>query len=443
MAFDGNPHIFADHAPAQQPLVPGYTQGHLPHAIVDDTRLNLAALFLLSYRVRHSPGWGTNRHELARDFGFGEDSFYGAVKTLAAIGYMKRTSKRKGSIWFASENLDFSYAPPPAPKRQGYQCLPNEMLILEGNEAWRPLALLVFLNSQALNFALTAKRIANRFDIHVRTVRRLMDRIVKSGLASKGKIAGKSGYIRLKRRAEAAVTKGHQPDAEKGHQPDAEKGHQPDKPFYVKPLGLADALAMERLLAGASDDAPLALKTTGETAARVADVTRGSASATSSDCDDEESLPSVETKPKQQRRKKGARQKAISTKPANPGKPSKPSKPERRAWVAVLDAEGEDVIQRLKANDRNGILHDKLFRYAGLQELAAMLDKAGNAAWERYGAEFTPRARNAAVEAITGKLCGWNTCVEKERHGVRSWSYFAGAVRDGVEIAMEEMRHAA
>ena len=59
MAFDGNPHIFADHAPAQQPLVPGYTQGHLPHAIVDDTRLNLAALFLLSYRVRHSPGWGT------------------------------------------------------------------------------------------------------------------------------------------------------------------------------------------------------------------------------------------------------------------------------------------------------------------------------------------------------------------------------------------------
>ncbi len=434
MAFDGIPPTFADRAPAQQPLVPGYTQGRLPHSITDDTQLDLAALFLLSYRVRQSPNWGTDRHALAQKFGFGEDSFYGAVKTLAEAGYMKRTTtKRRNLIWFARETLDFSNAPPPAPRRHGYQHLPNEMPILEGNETWRPLALLIYLNSWPLDFALTPKQIANRFDIHVTTVRRLMNLLVKSGLASKGKIAGKSGYIRLRRRAETAVTKVRQPDTEKVRQPDTEKERQPDIPYREgKTLGWSCASAMERVKAVHTCAALLPLKTSAATTSHVGDVTRGSAGATSSDCDDGNGTPSVATKPKQQR-KAGARQKA-STKPA---------KLERREWIAVQDADGEDVIERLKCNDLNGVLHPMLFRYDGIQELAEMLDTVERVAASFHGARFGALARNTAVHAIIGKLCGWATFAEMDEQGVRTWDYFDKAIQHEVQIAVEEMRHAA
>ncbi len=443
MAFDGIPPMFADHAPAQQPLVPGYTQGRLPHSITDDTHLDLAAYFLLTYRVRQSPGWGTKRHELARDFGFGRENFYSAVETLADAGYMERTTtKRRNLAWFAREKLDFSEAPK---GRKGYLHLPREMPSIKvpstkgkpGSKAvWKQHALLDHLNSQALDFALTPEKIGHRFNIHVKTVRRLMAPLVQCGLATEGVISGVCGYIRCRKR-------GQKQHVETGQNPHTETGQKQHIPYREgKTLGLADALAMERLLAGASDDAPLALKTTGETAAPVVDVTRGSAGATSSDCRKGKVLPPVATKPKQQR-KAGARQKASTD-------IAKPAKSKGRDWIAILDAEGNDAIERFKRNDRNGVLHPMLFRYDALYELAETLNNIERGATEEHGVEAGHFARDAAVHAIISKLCGWATFAEMDTQGVMTWDYFDEAIQhevqlviDEVSSATDEVRHAA
>lgn len=411
----------------QVPAAPGYEQYRLPHSIVDDTQLDLAALFLLSYRVRQSPGWGTNRRTLARKFGFGEVSFYSAVETLTEAGYMKRTTTKRGNLtWFARERLDFSNAPPPAPKRGGYQHLPREMPSLDGKETWKQIALLTYLNSQALDFALTPKKIARRFNIHVTTARRSMDLLVKSGLASKGKIAGISGYIRLKRRAEAAVTKVHTPDTGKVHTPDIEEERTPDTPYREgKALAPAAAVSMERLWARDPGEGISELP-----GAAFAARSKSSAGATFRGDDAEEDAQALNAKGKAQG-KKGARQERAST---------KGRKPERRKWIAILDADGEDAIERLKRNDLNGVLHPKLFRYGSIVELAEMLDTAEHVAASYYGARFGRIARDTAVHAIINKLCGWATFAEMDEQGVMTWNYFNEAVWHDVQIAIDEVQ---
>ncbi len=410
------------------PAAPGYEQCRLPHSIVDDTQLDLAALFLLSYRVRQSPGWGTKRHDLARDFGFGRENFYSAVEKLADAGYMERTTtKRRNLAWFAREKLDFSEAPK---GRKGYQHLPRAMPGIKrqpgSKSVWKQHALLLYLNSQALGFALVPERIGHRFNIHVKTVRRLMAPLVQCGLATEGTISGVYGYIRCRKR-------GQKQHVETGQSPHTETGQKQHIPYREEQsLGRSCASTMKRLLATPPGGATLPLHTTLVTTAPAVDGTRGSASATSSDCDSEIRLPSVEIKPKRQG-KKGARQKA-STKPA---------KPDRREWIAVLDADGQDVIERLMRNDCNGVLHPMLFRYDGIYELAETLDNVERVQASFHGARFGALARNTAVHAIIGKLCGWATFAEMDEQGVRTWDYFDEAIQSEVQIAMEEARYAA
>ena len=162
-------------------------------------------------------------------------------------------------------------------------------------------------------------------------------------------------------------------------------------------------------------------------------LTKSSAGATFCECAEEEGAFSLKTKPKPQG-KKGARQREASTTLCEP---------KRREWVAVLDADGEDIIDRLRRNDVNGFLHEKLFSRPQIAKLAAMLHNAEACGAECYGVEFGQRARNAAIESIIGKLCGWNTCFEKKPGEIRSWDYFAGAIQAEVETAIEEMRYAA
>ena len=94
-------------------------------------------------------------------------------------------------------------------------------------------------------------------------------------------------------------------------------------------------------------------------------------------------------------------------------------------------------------NDCNGVLHPMLFRYDGIYELAETLDNVERVQASFHGARFGALARNTAVHAIIGKLCGWATFAEMDEQGVRTWDYFDEAIQSEVQIAMEEARYAA
>ena len=169
-----------------------YEQGVLPHSVADDTRLTLTAFSLLCYRVRQSPRWGMSREELAREHGFGWRSFHAAVETLTEAGYMARSqTKKNGGWWYARETLDFSKA---QGARPGYQRLGR---CIQGMRL-KTLGLLDYLNSWPLNFVVTPKWIANRFNLSVKTVRRLMEPLLKAKLAGEATVDGLSidGYVR-------------------------------------------------------------------------------------------------------------------------------------------------------------------------------------------------------------------------------------------------------
>jgi hypothetical protein len=186
-----------------------YQQCVLPHSVADDTRLTLTAFSLLCYRVRQSPSWGMSREELAREHGFGWRSFHAAVKTLAETGYMKRSqTKKKGARWYAQETLDFSEA---QGARPGYQTLGR---CIQGMPK-KTLGLFDYLNSWPLNFVVTPKWIANRFNLSVKTVRRLMEPLLEAGLAGEDTISGSSvvGYVRRPRGQNGEATSGQNGEA--------------------------------------------------------------------------------------------------------------------------------------------------------------------------------------------------------------------------------------
>lgn len=419
---------------------PGYEQCKLPHAVVDDTRLGLAALFLLSYRVRQSPGWGTNRNELARDFGFGERNFYKAVKELTEAGYMKRTTTKRGGSnglvglkWFAREEITLGEAR----GREGYQLLPRAIR----EKRWKETPLLDYVNSRPFGFAVTPEKIAHRFNIHVKTVRHLMAPLVAGGWIKEGEIEGVDGYIRQKRRA-ASVPLPEKPDTAKpevvntktgqnagivaGQNVDTETGQNVDTPYrngqcYFTP---AHAEGMDIVLARAPGTGTVQIPANSAVAC-----SKSSASATFREGGAGKRADSTKAKPKA-KGKKAARKEATSTKP-------------KREWIAILDAEGRDVIERIQRNDRSQILHPMLFRYEALQELAELLDAAERDATERYGFSFGLHARDTAVHAIIGKLCGWCTSAEAEPGDIRTWDYFTDAIWEEIQLAMREARNAA
>jgi hypothetical protein len=317
-------------------------------------------------------------------------------------------TKKKGGRWYARETLDFSKAPQGGrPRHQTLgRCIQGMPL--------KALGLLDYLNSWPLEYVVTPKRIAHRFNLSVKTVRRLMEPLVKADLAEEGTAITASGssiegYVRR--------AQGQNGKAANGQNGKATSGQNGETPLKGK------ALSMDRPLT------PSAFPSGNPSAS----LTKSSAGATFCENAEEKGALSLKTKPKPQGKKMARQREASIT----------PCEPERREWVAVLDADGEDVIERLRRNDVNGFLHEKLFSRSQIAKLAAMLDDAEAHGAECYGAEFGQRARNAAVESIIGKLCGWNTCFEKNPGGIRSWDYFAGAIQAEVETAIEEMRYAA
>jgi hypothetical protein len=492
MAFDAPPSIQAafeavdtdewqgiEAAPAAA-KAPGYTQRHFPHPVADDTRLSIAGSFLIGYRVRQSPGWGTNRAELAREFGFGRISFYKAIDELTEAGYLKRTvTKRKNLKWFAREEIDLSEAK----GRSGYQKLSRNIEVPRVPKGcWREAALLDYLNSFPHGFVVTPERIGHRYNMHVKTVCRIAAPLLAAGLIEEGEIKGVAGYIRGKRRAasvplpekpdtvspEVANTKvGQNQHAGVGQNQHAGAGQNQHTPYregqVVSAATCVSAVKTEQgLLAEHTCEASLPLNTALSSPAPAVRLTKGSASWVAK-CEDAirrrvgatfpetaEGAASLEGKHKPQAKAQPKAAKPISRKPEPQGKKAprkaastKPRKPEPREWIAVLDADGNDVIKRLQRNDRNGVLHPMLFRYGAVQELAELLDNVERVAASIYGARLGPHARDAAVLAIIGKLCGWATFAEMDEQGVRTWDYFDEAIQHEVQLAIEEARYAA
>jgi predicted transcriptional regulator len=326
----------------------GYQQCVLPHSVADDTRLDLTAFSLLCYRVRQSPSWGMSREELL-EHRCGWRSFHKAVKTLAETEYMKRSqTKKKGGRWYAHETLDLSKA---QGVRDGYQTLDRcvkGMLL-------KTLGLLDYLNSWPPNFVVSPQRIANRFNLSVKTVRRLMDKLLEAGLAEERAVNGSSicGYVRRPH--------GQNGEATFGQNGKAIMGQNGETPLKGKDPSIDRPLTPSAFPSGNPS----------------ASLTKSSASATFCECAEEKGALSLKTKPKPQGKTR-ARQKEASTTPC---------KPERREWVAVLDADEEDVIERLRCNDINGFLHAKLFSRSEIAKLAASF-AAGILASRRNPAGF-------------------------------------------------------